>query len=192
MRASVKLITMCFLALSFTGCASDAVVVHHTDEKVQDAKVLVDLQELGLPLVGDNVFDPKSVQIGEKVQGFVLTEIDFWEATQDYPLDTVSAKFTGEAVLEGELTFIKNDGEFYYRDWLIFKPDAQSQKKLPISHHEPGHSTITFSNQDEAVSVVGITPGESRMVTLKIQDYALNFLPTDAENVAKFLDFYPE
>lgn len=211
MRDAVQFAIMCLLALCISGCVSDAVAVDDAVEKVQTTSqteplsdneaqsypventgALIDLQELGLPLEGANVFDPKKIKIGEKVQSFVLTGIQYWEGKPDYPLDTVSAKFEGKAVLQGELIFVKKDGEFFLNDWLMFKPDERSQEKMPVSHHESRGRPIIFSNQEDVLSNVDIQPGETKSVTLEVKDYIINFLPTDAENVAIFSRVYPE
>jgi hypothetical protein len=149
------------------------------------------LEELRLPLEGENVFNPRNIKVGDKVQDFILTEIQVFQGTPDYPIDTLSAKFKGKAILTGDLLFIEKDGEFYSKDFLLFKVDSQSQVKLPISHHESREGVFVFNNQDEAISAATMNPGETKMnVTLEIENYTINFLPTDAMNTATFLSIY--
>lgn len=146
-------------------------------------------EEVELPLEGKNVFDPKTIKVGDMVQDFVLSEIQVFPGTQDYPIDTLSAKFKGKTMLKGDMFYIKADGEFVFEDYLKFSPDKISQLKLPISHHESEGRDIVFFNQTEAISLVNMKPGETKLnVTVEIEDYTINYLPTDAENTAILLN----
>lgn len=158
-------------------------IAHHKEQAKVDRR---------LPLTGGNVFNPRTIQVGDRVGNFTLKEIQVFPGTADYPYDTLTAKFEGKAVLEGELTYIGKDGEFYTTDYLVFRPNMSSQEKLPMSHHEERGRVITFVNQEDVVDAANIQPGESQAVKLEIENYILHFLPTDADNVATFLTLLEE
>ena len=109
------------------------------------------------------------------------------KGTRDYPIDTLTANFKGKVILNGTMTLLEKDNEFYFDDLLLFKPDIASSKKLPVSHHESPNRPMVFENQGDAISILGIEPGESKEITIEIENYTINFLPTDALNSAKLI-----
>jgi len=139
--------------------------------------------------INENRYDPTLIKIGEKIQTFVLSDIVVIPATDDYPIDTVSALFEGKAILTGDLHYIKADNDLYNEDLLTFTPNYSSQLKLPISHHEETISPIVFVNQAKASLLLDILPGEKRTnVTLEIDQFTDHFLAGDALDTAKLIN----
>lgn len=58
-----------------------------------------------------------------------------YPATEQYPLDTVEAKFSGIVTLTGDLSYMDEDDELFPNS-IMFKPSNETLNKLPISHHD--------------------------------------------------------
>jgi uncharacterized protein YwqG len=194
---NVYLLCFCLcLLVVFTGCADRLNENFLSNELNQSQNVTENrnltkeeqLKEKGLPLVGENVFDPTKIKIGNKVQSLVLKDIQVFEGTNDYPYDTLKAVFEGSVKLTGTVEFVKKDNEIRTEDYLLFEPDSSSSKKLPVSHHESLNRAIVFENQTDAISMLDLIPGEKiENVNIELADFTINYLPTDAQNTAKLL-----
>jgi hypothetical protein len=194
---NVYLLCFCLcLLVVFTGCADRLNENFLSNELNQSQNVTENrnltkeeqLKEKGLPLVGENVFDPTKIKIGNKVQSLVLKDIQVFEGTNDYPYDTLKAVFEGSVKLTGTVEFVKKDNEIRTEDYQLFEPDSSSSKKLPVSHHESLNRAIVFENQTDAISMLDLIPGEKiENVNIELADFTINYLPTDAQNTAKLL-----
>lgn len=151
------------------------------------------LSEEGLPLIGENVFDPKSIKVGDELVGFKLIDINYDEATVEYPFDTVVAQFSGETVLVGTIYYTEECSEGG-PGRIVFIVDEECFTKLPVSHHDirvskNKRTSIRMINQEdiqEALTI--ITEDITDKVKIKINDYRHVYKANEAINSATFIE----
>ncbi|TLS50800.1 hypothetical protein FE782_19085 [Paenibacillus antri] len=143
---------------------------------------------MGLPLAGENVFNPITVSPRDIIQGLEVVKIQAFEGTPDYPHDTVLASFRGRIIVTGKEEYLPEDKEFGSDQMVVLFLDTAEEKDVPISHHGRWEQMIAFNNLMEASTSLHIQPGEVREnVTILLEDNTYAFLPTDAYSVANFV-----
>ena len=87
-------------------------------------------------------YEFKKYKVGDKIGDFIVKEINTWFSNIEYIgyndcdyFQGVMASFDGEVTLTGELSIEVDD--FYAVDELLFFPDKESCKKLPIVNYRP-------------------------------------------------------
>lgn len=139
------------------------------------------LTELNLPLVCENVFNPRELKVGDNFLGLKLVELRLREGTQEYPMDTLTAKFEGKVTLNGNFEYIDKNPEMGNDPYILFFPDEESNIKLPISHHDTRTKrTIWPMGQEEIIKHLEINPGDTlENQSIVIEDFTINYIPSD-------------
>lgn len=147
----------------------------------------------GLPLTGDNIFDPKEINIGNTLVNFKLLSIDYKEGTTDYFYDTVVAMFEGEVILNGSVCHTCAD-DAYYPEQYVFVTDAESTLLLPVSHHDSkiAQTEITnllISNQEDAEKSFLLPSGSViENVRVRIGNYRYVYMASEELSSAKLIE----
>ncbi|TJY37672.1 hypothetical protein E5161_20520 [Cohnella pontilimi] len=151
------------------------------------------LLKMGLPLEGENVLNPLTVKPGDLIQGLKVVEIQAFQGTPDYDLDTVLVEFSGSITLTGTVKYLPEDRNFGSDQMVVFEVNALEERNLPVSHHDRWEQTIMFRNREEVSSSLQIKSGDVREnVTILLEDYKYAFLPTDAISTADFVRIIDE
>jgi hypothetical protein len=150
------------------------------------------LATYGLPLVGENIFDPKTIQVGDSIIGFKLLVIHYTAATIQYPYDTVAASFQGETTLVG--TISHTVGEFDEQEIVSFTVNEDYLDQLPVSHHDIRISMnhmlyLLIDNPEEIIETFHTEPGDViENATIKINNYIYVYIPSEITNSATFVE----
>jgi hypothetical protein len=147
------------------------------------------LQKEGLPLIGNNIFDPTTVKPGDRVAGWHLVDIESTPGTVHYPYDTTKAYFEGKATITGTIELVPETNELY-GGMITFTPSEESIHLIPISHHDTRKKWLIFENQEEAKDILQLSPGETlEGIKVTLADYSVQYVPSDVTDFATFVSF---
>ncbi|MBE4909091.1 hypothetical protein IMZ08_13560 [Bacillus luteolus] len=158
-------------------------------ELTESDKITEALQREGLPLVGNNIFDPKSVKPGDQVAGWRLIEIEAIPGSLEYPYDTTKAYFEGKATITGTIELVSETNELF-GGMVTFTVDEESTHLLPISHHDTRKKWLIFENQEEAKEILQLSSGETlEGVKVTLANYSVQYVPSDVTDFATLISF---
>lgn len=124
-----------------------------------------------------NVFDAKQVKIGEQVAEMEIIALEVFEYA-------ARVEFSGEATVTGEYKHHEDD-EFLAGE-IAFKVADESMKQLPKMTDDERYLWFVFANKETAEAAFG-PPGSEGQATVIIQQYTINYAPTEVWNTAKLI-----
>ncbi|QOR68218.1 hypothetical protein IM538_08970 [Cytobacillus suaedae] len=164
-------------------------VVEKPKELTESEKIAKALQKEGLPLVGNNIFDPTLLKPGEQVAGWRLVEIEAFPGRVDYHYDMTKAYFEGKATITGKVELVPKTNEFL-GGLITFTPDEKSIHLLPISHHDTRNKWLVFENQEEAKEILQLSSGETlEGIKVTLSDYSVQYVPSEVYDYATLVSF---
>lgn len=109
------------------------------------------------------------VEVGDKINGWeLISKGEYGAASSTSISDLMQASFKGNAVLKGKLIFEANK--------LLFIPNKESLKLLPLQQKISSDLLIDFQNQSQVEKMFGIHPAEEKQnVTFEIDQYTVNY-----------------
>ncbi|MEO2073925.1 MAG: hypothetical protein ABGX20_00700 [Bacillus sp. (in: firmicutes)] len=121
-----------------------------------------------LPSASTDDFYSK-VEVGDKINGWeLISKGKYGDASSTSISNLMQASFKGNAVLKGKLIFKANK--------LLFIPNKESFKLLPLQQKTTSELLIDFQNQSQVEKMFGIHPAEEKQnVTFEIDQYTVNY-----------------
>ena len=128
----------------------------------------------------NNTFNPKESKIGDTVAGMKVVELQVGEDAPNY---SVFAVFKGKATVKGK--FVQYEGHDFLGDAIAFEVEEDNSDRLPRLSYDERNAWFVFINREEAIKLLEEYDYEE--VTIEIDDYTINYAPTEVVNEASIV-----
>ena len=129
------------------------------------------------------LFDARKVKIGQQLSEMKINLISIPNPAEDNYSATVA--FSGRTEVSGKYKHQSND-ELLGNE-ISFVVDETSQYKLPKLTHDKRYLWFCIANHDEAERAFG-PPGSEGKATVAIDNYTINYQPSDVYNMADLIE----
>jgi len=135
----------------------------------------------------DNLFDAEEYGQGDTILGLKIEKINITDNPDKSSVDKywATVRFSGKVEITG--SFKINQGDEFLGDSISFKPDDISDLKLPKLLHDSRYTWFVFENTDAVKQALSFNGAEG-FATVIIDNYTINYSPSDAYNTAIFID----
>lgn len=131
----------------------------------------------------DNVFDVYGAEVGDVVAGLEITSLEVSDPTAPYL--TAHVTFTGEVTVSGTVTAY-DDHEQFGDAVCVSAVDPVSERSLPRMLQDTRYAWFCFTNSDVASAEV-FDPGTTTATTVVVDQFTINYAPTEMWNTARLL-----
>ena len=135
----------------------------------------------------NNLFDARKMNVGDRVCGMRITEIELGGETSSNYTGTVA--FTGEIIVSG--TYKHNNEDEFLGHEISFEVDKEYSSILPKFTHDERTVWFVFDNYSEAEKLFG-PPGSEGKAIVVIDDYTLRYAPTETWNSARLIKVFKD
>lgn len=131
----------------------------------------------------DQTFDPAQLEVGEEVLGLRVTDVDVREETEIY---AARVRFSGQVTVSG-LVRVHDEDPFIGNGICMVEVDRDAVRRLPRMERDERRTWFCFSNRGTASDMFG-PPGSERRATVVIDDYEIEYAPTESWNTARLVE----
>ncbi len=134
-----------------------------------------------------NIFDAREIKPGDTIVGMEVKAVEVKPNINSGYEDDYSAtvEFTGKVQISG-IYKINNNDEFL-GNLVSFIADEESATKVPKLSHDTRYVWFVFENTDKALETFK-TQGIEGMATIIIDNYTINYAPSDIYNTALLIE----
>jgi thioredoxin 1 len=132
----------------------------------------------------DVLFDPLTIHVGDVVAGLKVASVSALHPEGPPEAENYRVAFTGRATVSGTYDYHFSD---FGGDEVIFKPDADSLAKLPITKERRPHPELFLvGGLEKVLAVLGLKAGAygTGSVTIVIEDYVVVWAPAEVMDSA--------
>lgn len=130
-------------------------------------------------------FDARETEIGDIIAGMQVVSVETTQNPSDPDDYWATVEFKGQAKLEG--TYKYNSDHEFLGDNVSFIVDVSSSDTLPKLENDTRYSWLVFKNIERSQEVFG-PPGSEGTATIVIEDYVINYYPSEVYNTADLVE----
>ena len=131
-----------------------------------------------------NLFDARQIKPGDTIMEMTVKTVSItpWQNDDSY---SAVVEFEGRVTVPGNFKINKNDE--FLGNLVSFIPDEESSAVLPRLSHDTRYSWFVFKNTDKVKDIFS-SQGEEGLTTIVIDNYVINYAPSDVYNTAVFME----